>query len=227
MISTLGPTLRPSTVTRPVEAVRRTCSPAAHGQPKRCLDVLVALVLLVVASPLLVAVALVVAATSDGPVLFRQERVGVDGRRFTLWKFRTMHVSGVPDRSALRSDRSDRGPLFKMADDPRVTGVGRVLRRHSIDELPQLWNVLRGDMSLVGPRPALPDEVACYNDLARRRLLVKPGLTGPWQVGGRSDLSWRQGLELDLHYVDHACLRYDLRVLLATVRVVLRPVGAY
>ena len=207
--------------------VRGACSPAAHAPSKRVLDVVVAVAVLVVAAPVLAVVALLVALTSDGPVLFRQERVGAAGRSFRLHKFRTMHVDGVPSRAELVTDRTDAGPLFKMAADPRVTRVGRVLRRHSLDELPQLWNVLRGDMSLVGPRPALPSEVACYDEHALRRLAVKPGLTGPWQVGGRSDLSWDDGLRLDLDYVDRGCLRYDLKVLVATVGVVLRPVGAY
>lgn len=203
------------------------CSPAALGRTKRLLDVVLALLALVVTVPVLVVVALLVRRSSPGPVLFRQERVGRDGRPFTLVKFRTMVVDGRPLRSALVNDRVDGGPLFKMRDDPRVTRVGRVLRRYSLDELPQLWNVLRGEMSLVGPRPALPCEVVTYDARARRRLEVKPGLTGPWQVGGRSDLSWSDGLALDLDYVRRASLAYDLRVLLATVRVVLRPVGAY
>ena len=202
-------------------------SRAAHGRAKRALDVVVAVLALVVTVPLLVVVALLVRGSSPGPVLFRQERVGRDGRPFVLLKFRTMVVDGRPPQGALVSDRVDGGPLFKMRDDPRVTRVGRVLRRRSLDELPQLWNILRGDMSLVGPRPALPCEVATYDALARRRLEVKPGLTGAWQVGGRSDLSWSDGLALDLDYVRRASLAYDLRVLLATVRVVVRPVGAY
>ena len=203
------------------------CSPAAHGRAKRTLDVVLALLALVVVLPVLVVVAALVRASSPGPVIFRQERVGLAGRPFTLVKFRTMVVEGRPAQGALVSDRVDGGPLFKMHDDPRVTQIGRVLRRYSLDELPQLWNVLRGDMSLVGPRPALPCEVATYDEHARRRLEVKPGLTGPWQVGGRSDLSWPDGLALDLDYVRRASLAYDLRVLLATVRVLVRPVGAY
>ena len=203
------------------------CSAAAHGRTKRALDVVLALLALVVAVPVLVVVAALVRASSPGPVLFRQERVGLAGRPFTLVKFRTMVVDGRPAQGALVNDRVDGGPLFKMHDDPRVTRIGRVLRRYSLDELPQLWNVLRGDMSLVGPRPALPCEVATYDEHARRRLEVKPGLTGPWQVGGRSDLSWPDGLALDLDYVRRASLAYDLRVLLATVRVLVRPVGAY
>src|SRR6185503_2425478 len=159
-----------------------------------------------------------------GPALFRQTRVGRDGSHFTLWKFRTMVVGA--DRVALASNDVD-GPLFKLRADPRVTPVGRVLRRWSLDELPQLVNVLRGEMSLVGPRPPLPSEVARYGDDVRRRLLVKPGLTGLWQVSGRSDLPWEECVRLDLRYVENWSPALDLMILWKTAFAVLGRSGAY
>lgn len=193
---------------------------------KRAFDVVVALVALVVLSPVLAVVAAMV-RTDGGPALFRQRRVGLDGREFTMLKFRSMVVDAervLPDL-AVGSDGN--GMLFKLRDDPRVTRLGRILRRLSIDELPQLINVLRGEMSLVGPRPPLASEVAAYENWAQRRLLVKPGLTGLWQVSGRSDLSWEQSLRLDLYYVENWDLATDLVILWRTVRAVLQRDGAY
>jgi lipopolysaccharide/colanic/teichoic acid biosynthesis glycosyltransferase len=138
-----------------------------------------------------------------------------------------MHRDSDAQLAALKEAHQGDGPLFKLENDPRITGVGRHLRRFSLDELPQLWNVLRGDMSLVGPRPGLPCEVAAYCDKANRRLEVKPGMTGAWQVGGRSTLEWQEGLDLDLHYIDHWSLAYDARILVKTASAVIRPVGAY
>jgi len=160
--------------------------------------------------------------------VFRQTRVGVDGAEFTLYKFRSMVTGADALVTALVSDDDDaRGPLFKMRDDPRVTRVGRVIRRFSVDELPQLVNVLRGDMSLVGPRPPLPREVAAYDRTAHRRLLTRPGLTGAWQVSGRADLDWEEGLVIDLLYVENWTLSGDLAILGRTVGAVLRARGAY
>jgi lipopolysaccharide/colanic/teichoic acid biosynthesis glycosyltransferase len=164
---------------------------------------------------------------SPGPVLFRQERVGVNGRSFTMLKFRSMVVDADQQLEALRADNISDGLLFKLRDDPRVTRVGRWLRRLSLDELPQLVNVLTGSMSLVGPRPPLPSEVAAYDSSVRRRLLVKPGLTGLWQVSGRSDLSWDEAVRLDLRYVENWSLVLDLLILWRTGRAVLRRSGAY
>jgi lipopolysaccharide/colanic/teichoic acid biosynthesis glycosyltransferase len=193
----------------------------------RAFDVVGATLLLLMTAPALLVVMLSVVCTSRGGALFRQTRVGRQGVMFTVLKFRTMHVDGDSLRHELRSLDEGNGVLFKIRRDPRVTPVGRVLRRLSLDELPQLINVLRGEMSLVGPRPALPDEVARYDAVERRRLLTKPGMTGLWQVSGRSDLSWAQSVELDLHYVRHADLWLDLRILLLTVRAVLTGRGAY
>jgi exopolysaccharide biosynthesis polyprenyl glycosylphosphotransferase len=183
---------------------------------------------LLMLSPVFLAVWLAVRLTSSGPVFFRQSRVGRDGGEFTMVKFRSMYVGAEQRRAellALNVHGAD--PLFKMRDDPRVTPVGRFLRRYSIDELPQFLNVLCGHMSLVGPRPPLPSEVALYGDEARRRLLVKPGLTGLWQISGRSDLSWDESVQLDLRYVENWSPALDLMILWKTAAAVLRGSGAY
>jgi exopolysaccharide biosynthesis polyprenyl glycosylphosphotransferase len=191
------------------------------------MDKVVAAAALVVIAPVLLALALAVRMDTPGPVLFRQERVGVNGRSFTMLKFRSMVVDADQQLEALRADNISDGLLFKLRDDPRVTRVGRWLRRLSLDELPQLVNVLTGSMSLVGPRPPLPSEVAAYDSSVRRRLLVKPGLTGLWQVSGRSDLSWDEAVRLDLRYVENWSLVLDLLILWRTGRAVLRRSGAY
>lgn len=194
---------------------------------KRAIDLVGALVLVVALSPVLLAAALAVRLSSPGPVLFRQDRVGRDGRTFVMLKLRTMYVDSV---DALHRDYVSRlltdevtpqDGLFKLTRDPRVTPVGAWLRRTSIDELPQLWNVLRGEMSLVGPRPALTWEVELFPPWALRRFEVRPGISGLWQVSGRNRLTMPQGLELDVRYVDEQCLRNDLVIMLRTVGAVL------
>ncbi|MDG6109407.1 sugar transferase [Dactylosporangium aurantiacum] len=194
---------------------------------KAVVDRVGALVLLVVLSPLLAGLALAVRAESQGPVLFRQVRVGKDGREFVIVKFRTMHVDAEARLAELRHLNEVDGALFKLRNDPRVTRVGRLLRKFSLDELPQLLNVLGGSMSLVGPRPPLPEEVAVYPDDARRRLAVRPGMTGLWQVSGRSDLSWDEAVRLDLQYVENWSLSLDLVIMLRTLSAVTRGAGAY
>jgi exopolysaccharide biosynthesis polyprenyl glycosylphosphotransferase len=219
----------PRILTRPVAGLPliHVEAPTFTG-PKRALksgfDVVGALLIGMVISPLLVVVALLVRG-DGGSALYRQQRVGMGGETFTMWKFRSM----VPGADALpRPEAHDgAGPLFKQRGDPRVTPLGRVLRRASIDELPQLWNVLRGDMSLVGPRPPLASEVALYEQDVHRRLLVKPGMTGLWQVSGRSDLSWEDSVRLDLFYVENWNLVEDLKILWRTVLTVLSRAGAY
>ncbi|MGX7729922.1 sugar transferase [Rhodococcus sp. 2H158] len=195
---------------------------------KNIFDRVAALMIVVLLAPLLLAIALAVRLTSPGPVLFRQTRVGRDGRTFTMFKFRSMVVD-AEDRLADLTDCSDgNGILFKMREDPRVTRVGRFIRRYSLDELPQLFNVVTGDMSLVGPRPPLECEVARYGeDGARRRLFVKPGLTGLWQVSGRSNLSWEESVRADLRYVENWTFALDLSILRRTLRAVLHRDGAY
>ena len=194
---------------------------------KTVLDRSVALGALLVLAPLFGALALAVRLTSPGGVFYRQERIGLNGEPFTMLKFRSM-VSGADQQVAGLSDGNDAdGLLFKMRSDPRVTPVGRWLRRLSLDELPQLVNVLTGTMSLVGPRPPLPQEVARYDSSVSRRLLVKPGLTGLWQISGRSDLPWEEAVRLDLRYVENWSLALDLQILWKTARAVATASGAY
>jgi exopolysaccharide biosynthesis polyprenyl glycosylphosphotransferase len=186
-----------------------------------------AALLLLVLAPLLAAVAVAIKRDSPGPVLYRQSRVGRDGAVFSIWKFRSMYVDADARLAELARLDEGAGVLFKIRDDPRVTRVGRYLRRFSLDELPQLVNVLVGQMSLVGPRPPLPAEVARYPADMLRRLVVKPGLTGLWQVSGRSDLPWEEAIRLDLRYVETWSLSLDLVILLRTVTAVVRTSGAY
>ncbi len=188
---------------------------------------LIAALALLLLLPLFSAVALAIRLESPGPALFRQQRIGRDGETFTMMKFRSMCTTAENERHTLVAANEADGLLFKIQQDPRVTRLGRWLRRYSIDELPQLWNIVFGDMSLVGPRPALPEEVARYDFDPRRRLAVKPGLTGLWQVSGRSDLSWDESVRLDLRYVDNWSLRLDAWILVRTLRAVLRHQGAY
>lgn len=178
-------------------------------------------------APLLLVLALAVKVTSQGPVLFKQERVGRDGRTFSMLKFRSMVVNADRLVDSLAAGSEGNGVLFKMKADPRVTRVGKVLRRYSLDELPQLFNVLRGEMSLVGPRPPLPSEVERYGFDMHRRFLVKPGLTGLWQVSGRSDLSWDDSVRIDVRYVENWSLTFDFMILWKTLGAVLRGSGAY
>jgi exopolysaccharide biosynthesis polyprenyl glycosylphosphotransferase len=192
---------------------------------KRVFDTAFALGSLLVLSPVLLATAIAVKTTSPGPMLFKQTRVGKEGREFSMLKFRSMVVDAEERLAALRAANQADGPLFKMDRDPRITKVGHFLRKHSLDELPQLINVIRGDMALVGPRPPLPFEVAQYRESARRRLLVKPGLTGLWQISGRADLAWEDAVKLDLRYVENWSIAFDLMILWRTVHVVVSGHG--
>ncbi|WP_309064591.1 sugar transferase [Microbacterium sp.] len=193
---------------------------------KRAFDVVVSSLALLVLAPVMFMVGAMV-RTDGGPALFRQSRVGMDGRTFSMLKFRSMVVGAEDMLPALVPASDGNGVLFKMRDDPRVTRLGRILRRLSVDELPQLLNVLRGDMSLVGPRPPLISEVESYEGGVERRLLVKPGITGLWQVSGRSDLSWEDSVRLDLYYVENWSLTTDLIILWRTLRAVIQRQGAY
>jgi exopolysaccharide biosynthesis polyprenyl glycosylphosphotransferase len=194
---------------------------------KECIDRLGAALLLVLSAPLLAIIAIVLLLAQGRPVLFRQERIGRDGRRFAMLKFRTMRNGADAEWRKLVHLNEHEGELFKIRDDPRVTRCGRLLRRCSLDELPQLWNVLTGCMSLVGPRPPLAREVELYGNDALRRLLVKPGITGLWQVSGRADLPWDEAVRLDLHYVENWSVGLDLTVLWRTLFAVMRRQGAY
>ncbi|WP_159085806.1 sugar transferase [Aeromicrobium chenweiae] len=204
--------------------------PGGRSRPGRwgkgLLDRAGAAILLVMLSPVLAALAIMVRRDSPGPALFRQTRVGLDGALFQVLKFRTMVVDAESMLPALQTANEAAGPLFKMAADPRTTRIGRFLRRSSLDELPQLVNVVKGQMSLVGPRPSLPVETMAYDEWIHRRLSAKPGMTGAWQVGGRSNLSWSDSVRLDIDYVDNSTLRDDLWIAMRTARVVITRDGA-
>jgi exopolysaccharide biosynthesis polyprenyl glycosylphosphotransferase len=194
---------------------------------KRWLDVIGALVLLILTLPVLAIAALAIKLDSRGPVFFRSTRCGRGGEPFSFFKLRSMYSGAHTMRHTLLHLNEVDGPVFKLANDPRITRVGRFIRRTSIDELPQLWNVVRGDMSLVGPRPPIPEEVEQYTPNQMRRLSVKPGLTCLWQVSGRSDLSFDEWVRLDIDYIFHRSFRMDLRILLKTLPAVLSCRGAY
>ncbi len=199
---------------------------------KRALDITSATLLLVLLIPLMITVALLVRLSSPGPILFRQERVGRDGKRFWFYKFRTMY-SGADEsphrtyyQQLVKGTAQPMSGVFKLEDDPRITRIGRILRRYSLDEFPQLLNVLRGDMSLVGPRPPIPYEADLYGSREFYRLSVKPGLTGLWQVSGRCTLNFQEMIELDLTYVNEWSLLSDLAILLRTPWAVISGTGA-
>lgn len=223
-----GPRIR----TRPVAGL-----PLIHVEPpdftggakivKGFADRVLAMGALMLLSPFLLLIALFVKGTSRGPVFFRQRRVGQDGEEFDVYKFRTMVTGADRMVEQLAGLNEGKGLLFKIRNDPRVTRVGKILRRYSLDELPQLFNVVAGSMSLVGPRPPLPSEVAQYDGDVARRLLVKPGITGLWQISGRSDLSWEDGIRLDLYYVENWSLTTDLLIMWKTLGAVTRARGAY
>lgn len=194
---------------------------------KRFSDLVLSSALLVLLSPILLVLALIVKFGSKGPIIFRQRRVGLQGREFNMLKFRSMVVDAEDQLPGLLDRTEGNGVLFKMKNDPRITRAGRWMRKYSMDELPQLVNVFKGDMSLIGPRPPLPREVETYEEWVHRRLLVKPGITGLWQVSGRSELSWEDSIRLDLYYVENWSMTGDLLILWKTVRTVLRPEGAY
>jgi exopolysaccharide biosynthesis polyprenyl glycosylphosphotransferase len=194
---------------------------------KSVFDKLVAMTALIMLSPLFVVIPVAIKLSDRGPVFFRQTRVGKNGNTFRVWKFRTMVVDAEQRKADLAALNEGAGALFKMRRDPRVTRVGVWLRRYSLDELPQLFNVLVGSMSLVGPRPALPAETARYGDHMRRRLAVKPGITGLWQINGRSDLPWDEAVRLDLRYVENWSFALDLQILWKTWSAVFWGSGAY
>ena len=227
LVEVLGPrvSLRPTAGLSLLEV--ETASPRRRMVAKSVLDRVLGSLMLLGAAPVIALAALAVRATSPGPVFFKQRRIGIDGRAFTMWKLRSMYVDAESRRVELlgRNDRD--GLMFKMLDDPRITRVGKVLRRYSVDELPQLVNVVLGEMSLVGPRPPLPEEVDGYRDRVLRRLDVRPGLTGLWQVSGRASLTWDESIQLDLRYVDNWSIAMDLMILWKTGRAVFGGSGAY
>jgi len=206
---------------------------------KRSLDILISVSILVISLPFILAIAVIIKCTSKGPVLFKQERIGKNGKPFMFLKLRTMKY-GSSDRQHRKfckdfiegklsggSSEGTGNKTYKIVDDPRVTGVGRFLRKSSLDELPQFLNILRGDMTLVGPRPSLKYEYKYYNDWHKRRVAVKPGLTGLWQVSGRSNVSFQEMINLDLYYIENWSIILDIKIILRTVPVVLFGKGAY
>lgn len=194
---------------------------------KRIFDIILSLIgLIVVAIPSLV-ISLFIYACDRGPVFYTQERVGKDGKRFKIYKFRSMYVNADTLLEKLKEKNEVTGPMFKMKNDPRVTSVGRFLRKTSLDELPQLLNVLRGDMSLVGPRPPLPSEVEEYSEYDKQRLWVVPGCTGLWQATERNNVGFAEMVELDLKYIQHRSLFLDAKIIFLTFLVIIHPNGAY
>ncbi|HEX4823523.1 MAG TPA: sugar transferase [Candidatus Polarisedimenticolaceae bacterium] len=194
---------------------------------KRTTDLVTSVAALAVLSPVFLVTAILVRLTSPGTIFFRQTRVGLNGRKFTLYKFRSMYRDAETRKAALEHRNEMTGPVFKIKDDPRITPVGKWIRRFSIDEIPQFWNVLKGDMSLVGPRPPIPEEVKKYERWQRRRLSMKPGITCLWQVSGRNGVDFENWMRLDLAYIDTWSLRLDVQILLRTVPVVLTARGAH
>ena len=211
----------------PVEPIARVRTSPADAFLRRTLDVAVSAAALLLLLPLLAVVALLIRLDSPGPILFVQTRVGKDGHEFRVFKFRSMFTDAEERLSSVLDANERSGPVFKMRHDPRITRVGRPLRRCSLDEVPQLLNVLRGEMSLVGPRPALPREVALYTPVQRGRLSVTPGLTGLWQVSGRASLSFERSIELDLEYVARQSVGLNMVLILRTIPAVLTGHGAY
>jgi lipopolysaccharide/colanic/teichoic acid biosynthesis glycosyltransferase len=201
--------------------------PIGYRVAKRLLDIVFSGLLLLLLFPLFVAIALAVKLTSKGPILYRSIRIGRGGQPLEFLKFRTMYIDAEARKAALTQDNEKDGPIFKMKNDPRVTSVGRILRRYSLDELPQFIHVFVGDMSLVGPRPHLPQEVREYNAVCYERLLVKPGLTCFWQIMGRSDLTFEEWIDLDRKYVREMNFWLDMRILVKTPLAIIAGKGAY
>lgn len=194
---------------------------------RRALDIVCASLGLIFIAPVLIAAAIAIKVTSPGPVLFRQERIGKNGRRFSMLKLRSMRTDAEHLKAALMSKNEDASLRFKMKRDPRITPVGAIIRKLSIDELPQLWNVVRGDMTLVGPRPAIWREVEGYDPRALRRLEVGQGLTCLWQIGGRSDLTFEEQVELDIEYIDRTRPADEIKIVARTIPAVIKGKGAY
>lgn len=194
---------------------------------KRCLDIVGSILGILLLSPVFIVVAVIIKLDSKGPVLFHQTRVGENGQAFEMYKFRSMQMDAEELLSQLKEKNEADGPVFKIRNDPRITRTGMILRKISIDELPQLINILKGEMSFVGPRPPLPSEADKYTPYQRQRLMVKPGLTCYWQISGRSDLSFAEWVELDLKYIETRTILMDIKLILLTIPVVLKGKGAY
>lgn len=194
---------------------------------KRLIDIVCSFLGVLVLSPLFIIIAIIIKTTSKGPVFFSQKRVGKNGKEFDMYKFRSMVVNAEELKEKLATQNEMSGPMFKMKDDPRVTKVGKFIRKTSIDELPQLWNVLKGDMSLVGPRPSLPKEVAQFDKWMHKRLEVKPGLTCYWQVSGRNNIDFEDWMKLDIKYVDERSTWIDIKLIFKTIGVLFGDKNAH
>jgi lipopolysaccharide/colanic/teichoic acid biosynthesis glycosyltransferase len=223
----LSDTTNPNRFARDYVGPEFRCAPVPYAFLKRSFDLALSLSLLLLLLPLMALIALLVKKTSPGPVIFKQVRGGRGGRYFWCYKFRSMCADAEPKRAELMHLNEASGPVFKIKKDPRVTPIGSLLRRSSLDELPQLFNVLKGDMSLVGPRPPLPVEVATYGPRERGRLAVLPGLTCLWQVGGRSNIGFDQWVELDLLYIESMSFLNDIKIVCKTIPAVIRGSGAH
>lgn len=232
LVSSLTNVAGPRIRTRPVEGlplmhVELPLFEGGHHVVKRAMDIVLSAVALLVLLPVFAVLAILIKRDSKGTVFFTQERVGRHGETFRMFKFRSMREHAESELDVLREQNEAAGPLFKMENDPRVTKVGSWMRKHSLDELPQFFNVLRGDMSMVGPRPPLPDEASSYEGSTGRRLYIKPGVTGLWQINGRSLLDWEESVRLDLYYVENWSVTGDLMIMWRTFKVMINPVGAY
>lgn len=194
---------------------------------KRTFDVLASFIGLIILSPIFLVISIVIKVSDGGPIIYRQTRVGKNGKTFTMYKFRSMVVNADQMLQQLQASNEIEGAMFKIKEDPRITNVGSFLRKHSLDELPQLINVLKGNMSLVGPRPPLPAEVAKYTDYDKQRLYVTPGCTGLWQCTERNNVGFRAMVALDLQYIDGANCWVDLKILLKTILIIFKPNGSY
>lgn len=200
----------------------------AYKIAKRILDFFLSLIALIILSPFLLVISIaIIVDDPDGGVIYSQVRLGIDGKKFRMYKFRSMIQDAEKKKADLLKKNEIDGPMFKMKNDPRINRVGKFIRKYSLDELPQLWNVLKGDMSLVGPRPPLPKEVQQYSIYDMQRLFVKPGCTGLWQVSGRNDVDFAEMVELDLSYIQKSSILFDLSILLRTLIVFVKPNGAY
>lgn len=194
---------------------------------KRITDIVLSSIGLLLLSPILIIVAIAIKIDSRGPIIFKQDRVGKDGKIFSMYKFRSMVVNAEELKQQLQSQNEMSGPMFKIKNDPRITKIGRFIRKTSIDELPQLLNVIKGDMSLVGPRPPLPSEVAEYSDYDKQRLYVTPGCTGLWQATERNEVGFNEMVQLDIQYIQRASFMFDLWIIWKTVKIIIKPNGSY
>lgn len=194
---------------------------------KRIFDFMAAICGVIILSPVMLVIAILIKVEDHGPVFYKQVRVGKNGKKFKMYKFRSMFVNADKMLSKLKEQNDVEGPMFKMKDDPRITKVGHFIRKHSLDELPQFLNVIKGDMSLVGPRPPLPSEVAEYSDYDKQRLYVTPGCTGLWQATERNEVGFSEMVQLDIQYIQRASFMFDLWIIWKTVEIIIKPNGSY